>query len=143
MHALLDRLAELPAWTIVTCLATLALLENSIFLGMFIPGETALLFGGALAYYDKVPLAVMAIVAAAAAVIGDSIGWLVGWKWGDRIMQTRLARWLARGDRWERARAHLFERGFATVMFGRFGPGVRSRAPSDRRERASARGVSA
>lgn len=129
MHWLLDHLAELPAWSIVTCLALLAMLENSIFLGMFIPGETALLFGGALAYYDKVPLVAMAIVGAAGAVIGDSIGWLVGRTWGERIMRTRLARWLARGDRWERARAHLYERGFATVMLGRFGPGVRSLLP--------------
>ena len=128
MHAFLHALLDLPPWLAIAVLALFPLLEASIFLGIVVPGETALVIGGVLAYDGAVDLTCMAVAGALAAVAGDSVGYVIGRRWGERIVHSRLAQRLGR-HRWDRARAHLHAKGFAAVMFGRYAPALRTFVP--------------
>ena len=43
MNALFDWLAGLPAWLVITVVVLLPALEASTFLGLVVPGETAVI----------------------------------------------------------------------------------------------------
>jgi len=77
----------LPAYGLV---GGLAFAEAALFFGFLLPGETAVILGGVLAYRHSVSLAVMAMVVVAAAIIGDSVGYEVGKRYGSRVLGTRV-----------------------------------------------------
>jgi membrane protein DedA with SNARE-associated domain len=89
--------------------------------GVPLPGETSLIAAGVLASQGQLSLALVIVIAAAAAIVGDNVGYVLG--------RTGLRRLLARGEKRER----LLQRGeefFArhggkAVLFGRFVTGVR------------------
>jgi membrane protein DedA with SNARE-associated domain len=60
-------------------------LENT---GLPVPGETALLAGAALAHYGELSLARVIIVAIAAAILGDNLGFFIG-RHGGRAFAER------------------------------------------------------
>lgn len=62
-------------------------LEASIFLGFVFPGETAVVLGGVLAAEGKVPVWLVGAVAAAGAIVGDSVGYWVGARWGRGLLR--------------------------------------------------------
>jgi membrane protein DedA with SNARE-associated domain len=89
--------------------------------GIPLPGETALIFFGVLASRGDYGITSVIAVAAAAAIIGDSLGyWLIG-RLGGRAL-FRRSRWL---ERWAdsvlpRAERIMRRHGGKTVFFGRF-----------------------
>src|SRR6185312_1500527 len=89
--------------------------------GIPLPGETALIFFGVLASQGNYNIAAVIAVAAAAAIIGDNLGyWLIG-RLGGRALFHRN-RWL---KRWSdsllpRAESIMQRHGGKTVFFGRF-----------------------
>ena len=89
--------------------------------GIPLPGETALIFFGLLASKGNYSIAAVIAVAAAAAIVGDNLGyWLIG-RWGGRAL-FRRNKWL-RGyaDRvLPRAELLMQRHGGKTVFFGRF-----------------------
>ena len=85
------------------------------------PGETALIAFGVLASEGHYSIASVIVVAAAAAIIGDNLGyWLIG-RVGGRALFTRW-RWLNQySDRvLPRAESIMARHGGAAVFFGRF-----------------------
>jgi membrane protein DedA with SNARE-associated domain len=89
--------------------------------GIPLPGETALIAFGVLASTGHYNIAVVIAVAAAAAIIGDNLGyWIIG-RWGGRRLFERWG-WLKRyADRVLPRAERLMERhGGKTVFFGRF-----------------------
>ncbi len=93
--------------------------------GVPVPGETGLITASVLASQGKLDIALVIPIAAAAAIVGDNIGYLIGRKGG---------RWLLdRPGRFERQRREVlqvgepfFERhGPKAVFFGRFLLGLR------------------
>jgi membrane-associated protein len=106
----------------------LAFGETAAFVGVFVPGELAVLLGGVLASEGRVSLAVMLAVAILAAVAGDSAGYLVGRILGPRLIASRLVeRWL--GDQIGRATAYLGRRGSLAVVLGRWMSVLRTLVP--------------
>jgi membrane protein DedA with SNARE-associated domain len=87
-----DHILVLSGWAAIAVVFLLPALESSIFLGFVIPGETAVVIGGVLAYQGKVALAGVLIAAMLGAIIGDSIGFEVGRKWGDALLGRIPAR---------------------------------------------------
>jgi membrane protein DedA with SNARE-associated domain len=89
--------------------------------GIPLPGETALIFFGVLASKGNYNVASVIAVAAAAAIIGDNLGyWIIG-RLGGRALFRRW-RWL---DRWAdtvlpRVEGIMRRHGGKTVFFGRF-----------------------
>jgi membrane protein DedA with SNARE-associated domain len=103
----------------------LVLLVMSETSGVPVPGETALITASLLASRGDLNIAVVIVLAAAAAIVGDNIGYLIGRKGG---------RWaLERPGRFHRERLRViatgepfFERhGPKAVFFGRFVLGLR------------------
>ena len=89
--------------------------------GIPLPGETALIFFGVLASQGNYNIAAVIAVAAAAAIVGDNLGyWLIGRLGGRALFQRN--RWLKRwSDRLlPRAEQIMHRHGGKTVFFGRF-----------------------
>jgi membrane protein DedA with SNARE-associated domain len=89
--------------------------------GIPLPGETALIAFGVLAAEGHYSIVSVIVVAAAAAIIGDNLGyWLIG-RWGGRRLFERWG-WLRRySDRvLPRAEDLMARHGGKTVFFGRF-----------------------
>ncbi len=108
-------------------------LEASAFLGFLFPGEIAVLLGGVLAFHGRVPLAAVIVAAVAGAIIGDSIGYFVGRRWGHQLLRGMGAHVPFVGRRIDEhlasARAYLKRRGGAAVFFGRFVGALRVMIP--------------
>jgi membrane protein DedA with SNARE-associated domain len=110
-------------------LFALTALEASAFIGLFVPGETALLFGGFLAYQGKLELPLVIAVTVIGGVLGDSAGYEIGRHLGDRMKRTRLGRKIG-PDRWERARTYVRDKGGKAVLLGRFVGILRALVPA-------------
>ncbi len=61
--------------------------EVGLFLGFFLPGDTLLLTAGIYAMQGKLPIAGVIIVAALAAIAGDTTAYLIGRHLGRRIFK--------------------------------------------------------
>jgi membrane protein DedA with SNARE-associated domain len=88
--------------------------------GIPLPGETALIAFGVLASQGNYSIASVIAVAAAAAIIGDNLGyWIIGRWLARKLLQHR---WFARiADRYlARAERIMDRHGGKTVFFGRF-----------------------
>src|SRR4051812_49368078 len=100
-------------------LFTLCLLEASAFVGLFIPGETALLIAGVLAQEGRMSLALCIVVAVVGAVLGDTLGYEIGRHLGPKLRSSWFGRKV--GDsRWDRAHGYVHRRGGLAIFFGRF-----------------------
>ncbi len=89
--------------------------------GIPIPGETALIAFGVLASQGRYPIASVIAVAAAAAILGDNLGfWLIGRR-GGRALIARYP-WIERRveDLLPRGEALIDRYGGRAVFFGRF-----------------------
>src|SRR5262249_34547990 len=103
-------------------------LESSVFVGFVFPGEVALIIGGVLASRGSVPLAAVLVAGIAGAILGDSTGYLVGRRYGHRLIHGTLGR-LIRRHHLERSEQYLAERGGKAVFFGRFTASLRAMIP--------------
>jgi membrane protein DedA with SNARE-associated domain len=125
---LLEALAQVPPVIVLAVVFALPALESSVLVGVIVPGETAVLLGGVLAWYGRVSLADAITAAALGALLGDNIAYWVGVRWGDRIVEGRIGR-IVGEQRWARARRRLNQKGFLTIVFGRFPPVARTLVP--------------
>jgi membrane protein DedA with SNARE-associated domain len=113
---------HVPAHLGYALLFGLILVESA---GAPVPGETSLIAASVLASTGSMSLPAVFAVAITAAIVGDNLGYLVGRRFGHRVL-------LAPG-RWERQRRQFVEEGehfFArhggkTVFFGRWLPVLR------------------
>jgi membrane protein DedA with SNARE-associated domain len=103
-------------------LAGLVGIESS---GVPVPGETALITSSVLASQGHLSIELVIIFAAAAAIVGDHIGYLIGARGGRKLL-TRPGRFekqrkmaLVRGEKL------MTDHGPKTVFFGRFIAGLR------------------
>ncbi len=89
---LLDPLLNLHGVEAYALVGALVFAEAAILLGFFFPGETAVIIGGVAASRGNINIVVLIVVVVTCAIAGDSVGYLVGERWGRRLMQTRLLR---------------------------------------------------
>ena len=121
MSALL--LITLPATRVAYVL--LALLVGGESAGIPLPGETALITGSILASQGKLWLPLVIAVAAAAAIVGDNIGYELG-RHGARRLLTRPGRFEDRRQAFlVRGQAFFDRDGAKTVFLGRWLPFLR------------------
>lgn len=109
------------------------ILAAAVFLdkaGLPIPGELLLLAVGAVARSGDLNLGLGLLLAAAAAVGGDSAGYWLGRWGGDRLLRTYCRATLGSGRCVEQAVGFYERYGRAAVVFGRFVVGVRAFLPS-------------
>jgi membrane protein DedA with SNARE-associated domain len=105
--------------------ALLALLVGGESAGIPLPGETALITASILASQAKLSLPLVIAVAAAAAIVGDNIGYELG-RHGARRVLSRPGRLEERRQAFLRRGEAFFERhGGKTVFLGRWLPFLR------------------
>jgi membrane protein DedA with SNARE-associated domain len=93
--------------------------------GLPVPGETALIVGAALASQGKLQIELVIALAAAGAIVGDNIGYLIGRKGGRWLLQ-RPGAFLSQRQQVLLIGEPFFERhGPKAVFFGRFILGLR------------------
>jgi undecaprenyl-diphosphatase len=128
MNAIFDWLAGLPGWLVITVVVLLPALEASTFLGLVVPGETAVIVGGVVAHAGGVPLWAVMVAAAIGAIAGDQVGFLVGRRFGAGLL-GRLPRRLRRPEHIERALELIARRGAFAVVLGRWTAAFRALVP--------------
>ncbi|MEV1289511.1 DedA family protein [Micromonospora sp. NPDC049679] len=118
MRDLLDRLLNLPGTLVYVLVTLVVFVEDALFVGFVLPGETAAIVGGVAASLGHVSLPVMIALVVAAAIIGDTVGYEVGKRFGPRVLRSRPLR--RHQHRLDRAREFLARRGGGAVFLGRF-----------------------
>jgi membrane-associated protein len=96
--------------------------------GFIFPGETAAVLAGVLAYYGRLNLAVAFVAVIAGAIVGDSIGYVVGRRWGLRLLEGPLSRFI-QPKHVQRSQDVLQRRGGWAVLIGRATAGLRAIVP--------------
>ena len=129
MTGLIEHILSLSGWLALLIVFAVPALESSAFLGFVFPGETALLLGGVLASYGRVSLWAVLAAGICGAIIGDSVGYLVGREYGRRLLQARPFRPFLKPGRIERGQGYLARRGGRAVFLGRFTAALRVLVP--------------
>ena len=115
----LFSLSRLPRWL---AYLTLFLVVGGESAGVPLPGETSLVAGGVLASKGHLSIYLVIVAAAAGAIVGDNVGYVIGRRGGRWLMSRggeRRQRLLARGE-------EFFDKhGAKAVFFGRWLPGLR------------------
>ncbi len=101
------------------------LLENTIVVGLLVPGETVLLAASFLSYQGYFDLERVLIIAALGATIGNNIGYIFG-RVGGRPLIERFGAYVGVSPKTVRAAEEYFTKhGGKTVFIGRFASGIR------------------
>ncbi|WP_433281118.1 DedA family protein [Micromonospora sp. CA-244673] len=128
MDRVLDLLVALPPALVLALVFLLPALEASTFLGLVVPGEIAVLVGGVLAHEGRLPLWAVILAAVAGAAVGDQAGYLVGRRYGRRLL-ARVPRRFARSGELSRALELVRRRGALAVVLGRWAAALRALVP--------------
>ena len=121
---MLDFLRNLPPGLVLTLVFLIPALEASTMLGVVFPGEVAILVGGAVAHSGGVPLWTVITAGTAGAILGDLTGFLVGRRYGRRLIPKRIS-----AQKIEKATAFIRDRGGPAVFLGRFTALLRALVP--------------
>jgi membrane protein DedA with SNARE-associated domain len=98
------------------------MLENA---GVPIPGETILLIAGYFASTGEFHLALVMLIAASGAVIGDNIGFAIGHHYGRNVL-LRIGRFFfLTPKRFARMESYFEDHGNKTILVARFITGLR------------------
>ncbi|CAL9372808.1 putative membrane protein [Actinosynnema sp. ALI-1.44] len=124
----LEGLAGLPQPAVLAVTGALTLAECTLGVGFIAPGESALLLASTTV--TSVPrFLVMWLVVSVCAVVGDSIGYYLGRRYGDRLRESGVVRKIGQ-EHWDKAGELLRRRGAWAVFFARFMPVVRTLVPA-------------
>src|ERR1700712_1214077 len=94
-------------------------LEASAFVGILLPGEIGVILGGVLANQHKLPLAAVLVAGIAGAVIGDSLGYWVGMRYGETLL-SKVPNRILKPENVTRAEKSIRTLGGKSVFIGRF-----------------------
>jgi len=125
---LLDHLTSVPPAVTYLVIGLLTFAEAAAFIGFVVPGETAVILGGALAAAHHLSLSVLLVLVVTAALAGDTVGYEVGKHAGPRLLSSRLLR--RHSVRIDAARDVLRRRGGPAVLVGRFTAFLRAVTPA-------------
>jgi membrane-associated protein len=128
MGHILEGILRMPPALALALVFLLPALEASAFVGVVLPGEIGVVLGGVLANQGKLPLTAVLAAGILGAVIGDSVGYLVGARYGERILRKIPDR-LLDDDKLSRAEDSVRRLGGKSVFVGRFTAALRALVP--------------
>jgi membrane protein DedA with SNARE-associated domain len=117
VSGLLDSVLTAPPALVYLVVTALVFVEDAVFVGFVVPGETAAVLGGVAAARGNVSLTGTIVLVVLAAILGDSVGYEVGRYAGPRILRTRMLD--RHRERIDGARELLARRGSVAVFLGR------------------------
>jgi membrane-associated protein len=124
---ILNPLLDLHGWEAYALVGALVFAEASILIGFIFPGETAVILGGVAASRGHVNIVTLIVLVVVCGIAGDSVGYLVGRKWGRRLIETRVLR--ARRHLIDAVLKQLRRRGATAVVLARFTAFLRAIVP--------------
>ncbi len=124
---LLQPLLSLHGWQAYALVGLLVFAEDAVMLGFVFPGETAAILGGVLASKGGVNLGGIVAVVVVCAIVGDSVGYAIGDRWGHQLLQLGPLRKRQKGI--AGALDQLSRRGALAVFVGRFSAFLRAVIP--------------
>lgn len=109
-------------------IALIIFAESGMMVGFFFPGDTLLLTAGVLAATGSLPVVETVLVVAAAAILGDNVGYHIGKRLGRRLFRKEDGI-IFRHEYIMRAEAFYEKYGSKTMLLAHFVPIVRTFAP--------------
>jgi membrane protein DedA with SNARE-associated domain len=124
---LVGKIQDLPAGLVYGLVAFLVFAEAGLFVGFVLPGETAVIVAGVVASRGHVNVVTLCVIVVASAIAGDSLGYEVGARYGERLFNFPLLK--SRRPALDRALEGLRRRGPIYVFVGRFTAFLRAIVP--------------
>jgi membrane-associated protein len=128
-----DRLIQLLStllggWLGYTALFLIVFAETGLLVGFFLPGDSLLFTVGVVAGAGQLNIVLVNVLLMAAAIVGDTAGYLLGRAAGPKIFDRPDSRFFKREHL---ARTHAFyeKHGGKTIIYARFVPIIRTFAP--------------
>jgi membrane-associated protein len=121
-------LDDLVRWGGYVILVAIVFTETGLLVGFFLPGDSLLITAGLVAATGALDIWWLNGLLIVAAVVGDSVGYAIGYRAGPRIF-TREQSLLFRPSHVERTRQFYERHGAKTIVIARFVPIVRTFAP--------------
>ena len=115
---LLEALAGLNPLVLYLLTGLFTMLETSALVGLLVPGDAVVLLAGTTAT-TPARFLVLVGVAVAGSLAGETVGYLLGRRFGDRLRSSRLGRRVGAGN-WAKAERFLNGRGGRAVFTARF-----------------------
>ena len=108
MDSILGQILDQPAWLVYLIVGLVVFVEDALFVGFVVPGETVAVLGGVTASLGTTNVWLIGLIVVAAAVLGDSVGYEIGRVWGTQIIARPF--FDKRRQRLDQAQAFLRER---------------------------------
>ena len=121
-------LDDLVRWGGYVLLTAIVFTETGLLIGFFLPGDSLLITAGLVAATGILNIWWLNALLIAAAIVGDSAGYAIGYRAGPRIF-TREQSLLFRPSHVERTRQFYERHGAKTIVIARFVPIIRTFAP--------------
>jgi membrane-associated protein len=102
--------------------------ETGLFIGFFLPGDSLLFVAGLLAYQGLFHPALLMLVIAAGAILGNIAGYAFGYRVGVKLFQRPDSK-IFKQQHLRTAESFYEEHGGKTILLARFIPIVRTFAP--------------
>ena len=118
----------LSGWLGYTALFAVVFAETGLLVGFFLPGDSLLFTVGVVAGAGQLNIVLVNVLLMAAAVIGDTVGYLLGRKAGPHIFNRPDSRFFRR-EHLLRTHAFYEKHGGKTIVYARFIPIIRTFAP--------------
>jgi len=116
------------SWIGYAVLFAIVFAETGLLVGFFLPGDSLLFLIGTIAGAGNLEIVPVNIVLMAAAILGDTFGYMLGRKTGPKIFSRPDSR-LFRQEYVERTRLFYEKHGGKTIIYARFVPIIRTFAP--------------
>lgn len=102
--------------------------ESGLLIGFFLPGDSLLFTAGLLSSQGFLDIFFLLIILSAGAILGDSVGYWTGKKFGKKLFERHNSR-LFKKERLVQAQTFYAKHGGKTIMLARFMPFIRTFAP--------------
>jgi len=130
LQALTDPAAlyELVRWGGYVALAVIVFTETGLLIGFFLPGDSLLITAGLVAAAGGLDIWLLNVLLSVAAIVGDSVGYAIGYRAGPHIFTREDSRWFSK-KHLVRTREFYERHGGKTIVLARFIPIIRTFAP--------------
>lgn len=120
---------DYQGWTYLILFAII-FIETGLVIWPFLPGDSLLFAAGTFAATGELNLALLLILLFIAAVIGDTVNYFIGKKFGDRMLKlTFRSKPLVKAEYMDKTHNFYEKHGPKTIILARFVPIVRTFAP--------------
>ena len=127
LHQLYD-VEGIIRWGGIAMLVAIVFAETGLLVGFFLPGDSLLVTAGVFAALGHLDIRAVLGLCTAAAIVGDQLGYYIGYRTGPRIFRREDSLLFKRAHLM-RAK-HFYERhGGKTIILARFMPIIRTFAP--------------